>query len=220
MDKISIVLPIWLIDKELKDLTERCICTLKEFTDFPYELIVIDNNSPFRSAEIETIADIYIRNTTNKGNGYAWSQGANAATGKYILFSDNDVEFSENWYKPLIKELENKKTGVVVPLTWNYRDQDTYNPQLSGFFWMIRTELFDEIGDFDPVFGIANFEDSDYFKRVQNKGYEIVCCSKSKIKHFSRATCDRVPEVQQVYKRNETYYFNKHGVLPMLDRLI
>lgn len=219
-DYISIIIPAWIIDGEILDLTKKCLHTLKEFTDTPYELIVVDNGS-FHPLEIlDENADIFIRNKENKGNGWAWTQGAKLATGKYLLFADNDVEFSKDWYKPLVEELQNITTGVVFPLTWNYRDQDGYNPQLSGFFWMIRKEIFDEIGEFDQAFGIANFEDSDYFKRLQNKGYELVCCSGSKIKHFSRATCDKTPEVKEIYKRNEDYYFKKHKVLPMIDRLI
>ncbi len=166
-------------------------------------------------------ADIYIRNSTNKGNGWAWSQGFKLSTGNYILFSDNDVEYTKDWDYPLIEQLEkDPTTGVVFPLTQNYRDENEFNAKLSGFFWMTRRKTFEEIGDFDPFFCPGNFEDTDHYMRTIKKGYDLVCVSSVKIKHFSRASCDKNPDIAKRYKIHEDYYFTKHSIFPILTKVV
>jgi len=213
---LSIVIPIYNIHKDIVDLTNRCLKSIKKYTK-DYEIIIIDNKN---GEQWKKDADIYIKNEKNNGNGAAWNQGAKLANGEYLVFSDNDIEIlTPNWFKYFEEVFKNKKTGIVFPITKNKEDDD-YFARLSGFFWAIKKELFNKVGKIDENFGIANFEDSDIFCRVKNLGYELTCTTKVKVKHYSRATCDRVPEVQQRYEQNEKYFFSKHPVLPLLDKVL
>ena len=94
--KISVVIPIYLLDPDLLKITDECIESLRVTGKDDYELIIVDNNSPIPK---QYKADIYIKNKTNLGNGVAWKQGMRVATGDYILLSDNDVIFNHGWQK-------------------------------------------------------------------------------------------------------------------------
>ena len=78
---------------------------------------------------------------------------------------------------------------------------------------------FEKIGNISEEYGIANFEDTDYFKRAQDNEISLKCVSHIKVKHFGRATCDKVPEVKEIYERNKKIYENKfNGEYPYLNK--
>lgn len=220
--KLSIVVPIYILDQKLADLTFKCIESIVKYTK-DYELIIVDNKpnaiigGQSSMDQFVPLADIYIANEKNVGNGEAWNQGAAVANGKYICFMDNDVEVHKKWSEPLIEILENKKNGVAFPLSKNKEDDD-YFERLAGFCWVVRKATFKRLGRIkSKIYGIANFEDTHFFMKAKKKGYLLKCSKDSKVDHYSRATCDKVPEVQKIYKRNEKRYFDKFGILPMLD---
>ena len=212
--KLSIIIPIYILDGHILELTQKCLKSIEEYTNIPYELIIVDNGSI--TEQFTKKADIYIRNKINVGNGKGWNQGALLATGEYLVFMDNDVEVTEKWAEPLLEILKNKKVAVAFPMSKNKEDDD-YFERLAGFCWMIRRNLFNKLGRIDESFGIANFEDTDFYMRAKSKGYQLRCSNKSKITHWSRATCDKVPEVAKLYKINEKKYFDRWGILPLLD---
>jgi GT2 family glycosyltransferase len=48
--------------------------------------------------------------------------------------------------------------------------------------------VIDEVGGFDPRYGLGNFEDDDLCIRVRAAGYEIAVCHDSFIHHFGSAS--------------------------------
>lgn len=215
---LSIVIPIYNIHKDIVDLTNRCLKSIKKYTK-DYEIIIIDNKN---GEQWKKDADIYIKNEKNNGNGSAWNQGAMIAKGEYICFMDNDVEVSENWSEPLIELLQNKKIAVAFPLSKNKEDDD-YFERLAGFCWIVRRDIFNEInnniekGYRIQDWNLANFEDTSFFMSCKLKGYELKCSNQSKINHYSRATTSKVKEVDELYGKNEKKYFDKYKILPLLD---
>lgn len=211
--KLSIIVPVLNLNKQIEDLTIACLNSIYKYTETPYEVIYIDNGGPLITDEV----NIYVKNKNNVGNGASWNQGLKLATGDYLLLIDNDTEvLKKGWEKPLIKALEDPKVGVVFPATKN-RDEDDFNEKLSGFFWMMRRDTFEKIGLVDEGYGLGNFEDTDYYMRTKEAGLKLISVPETKVQHYSRATCDQMPEVQTIYQANEQKYFNKHKVLPLLD---
>ena len=215
--KISIIIPIYNISDEIERLTHVCLRSLKDTTT-DYELILIDNGN---GEKWKDWADVYIKNDINNGNGAAWTQGAKAAKYDYILFANNDVEFSEGWKDALIEPFEkDEKIGATFPKTINYAQEKEANCKLSGFFWVTKKKYVEEIGYFDPFYFPGNFEDSSFFKELQLRGKELVCVSSITIRHRGRATCSIVPEIEERYRIHEDYYFKKYSILPFLNRII
>jgi len=226
--KLSIVIPIYIINQHLADLTFKCIESVVKYTD-DYELVIIDNkpdaivNGSISREEFSSLADIYVANEKNIGTGAAWYQGAKLVTGKYICFMNNDIEVHKGWIKPLLKILrEDEKVAVAFPSSKNKEDDD-YFERLSGFCWTVRKTTFNKINNkIDKGYkiqdwGLANFEDTSFYMSCKLNGYTLKCDTNSKVDHYSRATTGIVKEVDELYKHNETKYFNKYKILPIID---
>lgn len=112
--EISIVIISW----KMKDLLERCLKTIFEFTrDITIEVIVIDNNSQDGTSEMiqKNFSQIkLIKNSENRGVAPARNQGIRETRGKYILILDADMELVENSIKQLYDFMESNTSAGIV----------------------------------------------------------------------------------------------------------
>jgi GT2 family glycosyltransferase len=119
---VSIVIPVF----NRADLTEQCLQHLAEATTgATYEVIVVDNASTDRTAELlaSLSGDVQIvRNTENLGFAVACNQGARAARGRYVVFLNNDTIPLPGWLEPLVKELDENPAIAVVGSKLLYAD--------------------------------------------------------------------------------------------------
>ena len=109
---------------------ENCLMKIRqEKLDIPFEVIVIDNNSPdILEAEkmVEKMQDhfaelVLIKNQKNLGYGQAVNQGIKATDGKYILVLNPDVLISGAGLSKMVKYMEeNQSVGVLGPKLFNY----------------------------------------------------------------------------------------------------
>ena len=78
------------------------------YTKNRYEVIVVDDGlDPQAARDIATVDGIrLIRNTLNGGFAKACNEGARAASGKYILFLNNDTIPQEKWLPELVDCLD------------------------------------------------------------------------------------------------------------------
>ena len=105
--KASIILVTWAETEERMNLLKQTLDSLKKSTDYPYELIVIDNGPEEQTVFLKTQdIDKHIINKTNKGIGFGRNQGLDVAIGNYIVYIDNDLIFSKDWLKEGIELLE------------------------------------------------------------------------------------------------------------------
>jgi len=104
-----------------KNLLRECIEALEKHTDYPSELIVIDNGgvdddsdyllSKVRGGTINT----YLRNKDNMLYGWAWNQGVKLAQSNLIFLMCNDIIVKENWLSRMIPFLfENKSVASPI----------------------------------------------------------------------------------------------------------
>lgn len=99
--------------------TKALIESLQNHLFIPYELIVVDNGSQENEAALlqELFPTIHaIRSNTNRGFAGGNNLGIQEATGKYLLFLNNDVIIKNDSIKYLVEELEQNPTwGGVSP---------------------------------------------------------------------------------------------------------
>ena len=92
-------------------MMKQCIESLKSNTDFPAEVIVIDNGGDKDDSDWllqkvrEGVINTYVRNKNNMHFGWARNQGIRLATSDYICISDNDILFKKNWLSKTIEPL-------------------------------------------------------------------------------------------------------------------
>lgn len=88
--------------------------TLKEFTDNPYELIIIDNNSTDGSRELfESNGAIVIPNNANYSYPHCQNQGIQKASYNALMFFNNDIIVSPGWDTRLLHILGKDGYDVV-----------------------------------------------------------------------------------------------------------
>ncbi len=105
---ISIIIAAW--NEETNII--RCLYTLsKSKTSFPFEIIVVNNNSKDRTQE--TLDRLHVRSLfeTKQGCGPARQLGQEKAYGDYVLLADADCLYPDCWVEEMGKALI--KDGVV-----------------------------------------------------------------------------------------------------------
>lgn len=129
--KLSIIIPLY--NKE--EYVERCISSViaQDFTD--YELIIVNDGSTDKSAEIAarkfSEKRIHLINTSNRGVSVARNIGLKEAKGEFLIFIDADDYISPNYLSNIInishqyeadlyvwgmtKEVSKDEAKVIVP---------------------------------------------------------------------------------------------------------
>lgn len=114
---VSIVLPIYNVEKYL----DRCIESLVNQTYENLEIILVDDCSPDRSAQIcdawakQDARIKVIHKTVNEGQGIARNNAMDIATGEYICFFDSDDYIGSNMaISTLVEAAEREQAEIVV----------------------------------------------------------------------------------------------------------
>lgn len=154
-----------------------------------------------------------INNSTNTGYGAACNQGIEAAEGTCLLFMHNDVIVTRNWLYRLLTVGElYKEAGIIAPVTnaapgvqlvddvpyrselemhafagkiaRDYEGKGYYTDRVHGCCMLVKKEVIEKIGGFDPRFEFLKFEDHDLCLRARIAGYKIAVCSDVFVHHF------------------------------------
>ena len=179
------------------DLTEKCLLSLLDETLDPFDLVLVDN----ASTDNTTLIDVTIRNPENYGFARACNQGADRASGDFIVFLNNDTEVHEGWLEALLKPFEDPDVGITGGLllypsgdvqhagvTVNFErpygceaknithdlgvgDYDC--AAVTGACLAIRAGLFHELGGFDEGYW-NGYEDIDLCLKATAEGWRIV----------------------------------------------
>lgn len=111
--------------------------SLKKYSAFPFELIIIDNASTDGSGDFfEKEGAIVIRNKQNYSYPFTQNQGIKIAKGEVFAFLNNDIIVCPNWDKLLfetlkinqldivtscgIEQVENKHASILLRRRWNF----------------------------------------------------------------------------------------------------
>jgi GT2 family glycosyltransferase len=116
--QVSIVIPVL----NLADMTEKCLLSILDATDYPdFEIIVVDNGSaPETGAELQRITSTLpktrlVRNPVNMMFAMGCNIGGAVSTGEFIVFLNNDTEVvTRNWLADLISPLESDPLVGIV----------------------------------------------------------------------------------------------------------
>ena len=113
--KVSIITPVYNCEKYV----ERCINSLINQTYENIEIIMVDDGSKDKSAQIikecqkKSDKIIYIYQD-NSGPGVARNRAIKEAGGKYILFVDADDYISEDYIKHLVETAEKNNSELTI----------------------------------------------------------------------------------------------------------
>ena len=124
---VSIVIPHW----NNVDVLSECLESISN-TDFEnFETIVVDNSSTDNS--VASVRSNYpnvklIENDKNYGYAGGCNIGAEAASGDFLIFLNNDTVQEKDWISNLIKTINSDdKIAAVQPKILNYYDRNVFD---------------------------------------------------------------------------------------------
>ena len=116
MDKISIIVPVYNVDKYLK----RCVDSLLKQTYENIEIILVNDCSPDNSAQIISeyeMSDSRVKGITqpqNMGVSAARNRGLEEASGEWIAFCDGDDWYLPEFCEEMLKSAEENGSDFVI----------------------------------------------------------------------------------------------------------
>jgi GT2 family glycosyltransferase len=173
-------------------------------TKYPYEIILVDNNSQDGSKEKIKAFSAHlqlIENSKNFGFAKANNQGAALAKGEYLFLLNNDTVLLENVLDGLVDYLEqNPQVGAASPKLlnqdktlqyqgsilgkWQFTGHKPRNINfISGAAFFTRASLYKKLDGLDETFFFYN-EDIDICKRIKKAGFKIAYLPGLEIIHY------------------------------------
>ena len=113
-----------------EDYVEPCVRSIQGQTCKDYEIIVVDNGSTDRTAEIARQLGCKVVNEQKRGISHARNKGAKIAIGDILCFVDADGVVSNNWLKEAKKTLSNQEIKFAVGINiFSHRDRNKAYPK-------------------------------------------------------------------------------------------
>jgi len=232
----DIVIPIW----NAPSLTKDCIDSTFKYTDgIDYRIIAIDNASKEETKQyLECLQTskpgnvTVIRNEENLGFVKAVNQGIAASRAPYVCILNNDTLVTKGWLKEMIAIAESADDiGIVNPSSNNLGQRparleplELYAEKIAeargqsielgaaiGFCMLIKRKVIDEIGAFDEIYGMGNFDDTDFSRRAVRSGYKCVRSCGAYVYHRENTSFNKVKTFEDDFKRNREIYEFRWG---------
>lgn len=198
-------------------LLAPCVAAIRQYTETPYEIIVVDNGSEDDTASFclkERL--ILVALPRNEGFPVAVNRGLSVASGDHLLILNNDVLVSPRWLSNLLQALHSAAdVGLVGPVTnyasgrqqveinWaegedfvqiaerhNHSDPAKWQEvqRLIGMCLLFKREVLERAGGFDERFSPGHYEDDDYCYRARQLGYRLLMCGDTLVYHEGSAS--------------------------------
>jgi GT2 family glycosyltransferase len=211
---LSIVIPAW----NQLDYTRACVASLRDRTDVPYQLIIVDNGSePAAAAAAREMADDFIGNEHNLGFAAAMNQGLSVATGEYVAFVNNDTVFPAAWASQLLDSFAAiPNAGIVMPAVTAAGNQAAVRQEPadrvsvfppftaipSGVVYVTERAAISELGGWSEEYGIASSEDLDLLFTFWVNGRSVVLTERVLVQHASGVTASTLDGRDALYRAN------------------
>lgn len=197
--KASLILVTWAETDFRMKLLKETLESLFEETEYPFELILVDNGpkqqTDFLCKHWGSGIDVHIINDVNVGIANAFNQGIKEITGEYVSFLANDIRFESGWLGDCVKALEKypdqkliasshfscHQKGAAKRHFLGVLDEYTLWNRTSPGGWVLRKETLDDIG----LWPVHEKPGSKYCDRITRKGYKWVLLPKPKLFHMA-----------------------------------
>jgi GT2 family glycosyltransferase len=208
--------------------------SIVENVSIDHELIVVINNirDPELVHFVETHSSIskYVLCSANAGVARAWNIGANIAEGQQLCFCNDDVEVGKGAVETLVSVLDSRESvGQVGPAgglwegvqsgkrvgTTEIEEAD----EISGFLFVIKARVYEEVGGFDNEYTPAGFEEIDMSFKIRGKGYQCLVVPNVDVTHWGHhgisSTRTRIEylgksiDTVELNERNKAYFLKK-----------
>jgi O-antigen biosynthesis protein len=196
------------------EIVQRCLAGLAATVEVPYEVIVVDNacagGMPTADRLRLTTSGVrLVKGATNLGFGGGNDVGVAHARADLVCLMNPDVLVVGEWLAPLVAAARVPSVGIAAPVllhpdrTLQEAGQRVDGQAItrttladpgaatvdvdysSAACWMLRTDVHEAVGGFDPAYHPAYFEDVDLAWRVRRAGWRTVVVGSSRVVHAS-----------------------------------
>lgn len=231
----DIIIPVW----NQLSFTKDCLSSIYANTGPGYGLIIVDNASSDDTKNYLEAAKsganvpfALIRNKSNLGFIKAVNQGIAASKARYICLLNNDTIVTKGWLEAMIEVAESSPgVGIVNPSSNNlgqkpakgepielyagkFRDSAIKSVEMAtavGFCMLIKREVIEKIGLFDEIYGMGNFEDTDFSRRAAKAGYRCARAVRAYVYHRENSSFKYLKDFDSGFKRNREIYEVRWG---------
>lgn len=197
---ISIIIPSFNGETRL----HGCLDALRnQSTSREFEVLIVDDGSTDRTGEIAAnYANVRVLSQSNQGPAAARNNGANAASGEILLFTDDDCVPSSVWVEEMARPFDDERvSGVrgaygtmqsaVVARLIQVEYDDRYRRMsrlasvdyIGGYSAGYRRSVFLAAGGFAAVFTRASSEDGDLSYRLADQGHTLLFNPRAVVYH-------------------------------------
>lgn len=201
-------------------LTSAFLDSLFSWLDYPSELIILDNGSPDGGEtweELQRVSEgwshIWLKDyqvlhvDENLGVPGGWNYCIQQAKGDYYLLSNNDLTFQSPFVTPMLTTL---KLDDRVGCTGWFHMVWSGIPFIEGSCWMIRKDVWEEVGVFDEKYFPGTMEDVDWQVRMRQAGWVEKWTPGIEIDHVKHQS--RTGVIGPLEERkNKLYFCGKFG---------
>jgi GT2 family glycosyltransferase len=220
MVETSVIIPCWIIDNTLLQITHRCVQAIRDTSKV--ELILVDNGSLIWSDYLNSEADIIVKFPKNLGYTKAVNAGFKLASNNYMVVGNNDCFVSPGWEKEMKNTLNEVSScgisclhikGTPKPKT-RWIEQTT-----PGSWWMTRKNTFWVFGMLDEQF-FNTFSDLDLVLRLKNKNLSVVASPNITIEHNKQSSLSKFVGHGEERARSMELFYGKWEGRPCFKEFV
>jgi glycosyltransferase involved in cell wall biosynthesis len=210
-NNISVVIPAYNAEKSI----QRTLKSLHDQSFKSFEIIVVDDGSADRTADIAKPLASKVIKTENRGPAAARNTGIQHASGEIIALIDSDCQAEKTWVESISRVFADTEVSVImgeviIPMSnfvgdaisalgfpaggsigfdkvWKVTSEG-YTNTLSTCNCAFRKEIFNKFGPFNEDFRYAGGEDTLFAARIVKAGIKIKYCQEVKVLHEPRTS--------------------------------
>lgn len=141
--------------------------------------------------------------------------GASHGTNPWIIISNNDVLFEKNWLNPLI-DANHPIVSPVSPDSYGQRDIQTnlvgwkVGRHLSGWCFMIKRDIWIQIGKFDEDFNFW-YADNSLVEQLKNINIVPMVVKNSVVRHLESVTLNTMNNIETLTTEQYEKFIKKYN---------
>ncbi|MDQ3187164.1 MAG: glycosyltransferase family 2 protein [Pseudomonadota bacterium] len=220
---IDVVIPVY----NAPALTRHCIDSVVTCLGQSIEHIYIQDDAS--DAETHQMLDhlpyegIHVHHAgKNQGFGASVNEAIARSGASYVLVLNSDTVASEDFLPPLCAALAaDPQLAVIIPAGNDYARHDLrqylrqpggyiVTHRLQGHAFLIRRNVFQEVGGFDPAFGRGYYEDVDLGRRLDVRGWRVGVHPHARIHHEGGGSFGRERSFRELVRRNRNLYYARY----------
>lgn len=228
----TIAIPIW----NNLEATCQCLTSLVKCTEYPHEILLIDNGS---QEPTKKYLEGFCKGRSNcrikrfdENIGYlsAVNYALTAIKTRYICLLNNDTILTDGWLSECIFILNSSPDiGIACPTTNDtshrfkklftsgginaFKGKGIEVTSCMGCCFILKKQVVDLIGPFDPDYGEGYLEEVDYCLKASSAGFRSVMALGAYITHIGKMSFGMMPEkIQYLWKKNNALLTSRWGM--------